>query len=188
LAWSEQLRADGRIGEADRWLDRGHVAWPGELRIIDRIATRARHAGDVERYRRVLDPAIEIPDVEAAAPVLALRARARAEGGDLAGAQADLENALQLDGENRRVRLLAGDAYVAIGDLEAARRIWTRDLFLLKQDARDSRVRLMQRLAQLEERHGSPGAALRLWRQILEIDPGYAPAKAGRERLTGFGS
>ena len=82
-----------------------------------------------------------------------------------------------------------GDAFVlqgTAGQPDAARREWNRALFRLSGGEDVSRVRLLERLARMEEAHGTPTASLRCWASILQIEPDHAEARHRSELLGGI--
>jgi tetratricopeptide (TPR) repeat protein len=118
-------------------------------------------------------------------PLFTYRAQLKSRNGDVDGARADVETALRLGGETHSALLLAGDALNALGDYAQARRRWRGALYALPQEETAVRKALLVRLAGLEERHGEPAAALRLWRSVLALDPDHEEASRRIDRLLG---
>jgi tetratricopeptide (TPR) repeat protein len=73
-----------------------------------------------------------------------------------------------------------------MGDVTRARKEWNRALHDLDPGQVSARRPLLLRLARLEDLHGRPGAALRLWQAVLEIDPDHAEARRRIDDLSGF--
>lgn len=186
LAWSEQLRRDDRDDEADLRLRRSHERWPDHLPTLQRLAARAAADDDRAALEALFPPGRDLPAEAAAAPLLAYRARLRGMQGDASGAREDIDRALALGEGRDGLRILAGDAYAALGDDDAAKRIWNLELHGLRSPAVDTRVGLLARLARLEDRHGQAAAALRLWRSVLELNPEHPAAQKRVDELTGF--
>lgn len=186
LAWSHQLRIRGRPEEADAWLDRAHARWPDHLPTVRQVAARAVRRADWEALGALFPPGLVLPEEAGSAPLLAYRARLRAERGDAAGAAADASRALELAGERPHVGILAGDALEAAGEHDRARSVWNRVLFSLGDRSDPARRNLLLRLARLEDRHGRPATALRLWRSLLELDPEQTEARRRVDELSGF--
>jgi tetratricopeptide (TPR) repeat protein len=186
LAWHHQLTLAGRTEEAELWLDRAYQHWPEHLRILERIAGRAAHRRDWQVLETLFPAERELPQERAAARPILHRAKLRAFKGDLEAAQDDIQRALGLDGQSGSTQILAGDAYETMGEYGPARDQWTRALYGLAPDNDDVREQVLRRLARLEDRHGEPAAALRLWQALLEIDPDNAEAKGRVDDLSGF--
>ena len=186
LAWSYRLRTGGRGAEADRWIDRAHGRWPDHMPTLHLVAARAVRQEDWQRLAELIPPERPLPDEPPAAAVLLDRARLRIERGDREGAQADIDRALDLAGEARTVRILAGEAYEALGRIEGARQQWGRALNELGSDQATLRRDILVRMARLEDRHGRPAAALRLWRSILDLDAEHVEARRRVDDLTNF--
>jgi tetratricopeptide (TPR) repeat protein len=127
----------------------------------------------------------ELPETSEAAIVFAYRALARSMAQEDAAAKEDAQIALRLSQRSIAIRIIVGDAYVTIGDYEAARHLWNRSLFELESRRTGGRRALLLRLARLEHEHGEPAAALRLWRKVLEIDSENFEAQSGIRDLTG---
>jgi tetratricopeptide (TPR) repeat protein len=178
LAWSRQLRAEGRSEEADRWADEAHRRWPENLDTLHDVTSRAALRGDWARLALLLPPDRALPEKREWAILFAYRARTRAEARDFDGARADVELAMSLSGSSGGVLLHVGDALEAMGDTDGARRAWRRGLFesSAKQESTRLRARLLTRVARLEDLHGEPAAALRAWRDVLELQPDHAEA------------
>ncbi len=187
LAWWTRLRAQRRDDEAGALLRRALERWPDDLELLRRAAGRAHAEQRWDDLARLLPPDRALPEQAAAAPLFAFRARARAAAGDGAGARRAAAAAVRAGPDDPVVLSLAADALETLGDGETARRHWTRALFLLAgRRSSDERLGIMVRLARLEEREGSPAAALRNWRSILELQPEHAEARRRIEDLTGL--
>jgi tetratricopeptide (TPR) repeat protein len=185
LAWAAELQRAGRNDEAESWLERAHDAWPDDLAIVQQLASRALYRGDLERLAAILPAGLDDLDAPEVAPLLTFRARLKAGRGDRDGARRDVDRALALRGDNVTVQMLAGDAYLALGDPEAARRVWNRARYALAGDDTANRRALLRRLARLEHDHGEPAVALGLWRALLEIAPDDPEARERIAELTG---
>ena len=184
-AWFQALSREGRSEEADRWLVEAYARWPEDLPILQNMAARALRSSDAGALARLFPVSLAIPDDPAAAALLTYRARFRATEGELTGARKDLQRALELDGNDVTVQILAGEAFEEIGDYDEARRLWSTALFTLAPNASDTRRAVLVRLARLEQGHGEPATALRLWRQVLETDPENEEARRRIRTLTG---
>jgi tetratricopeptide (TPR) repeat protein len=185
LAWVRELRQVGYHEEAHRWLSMAHDRWPDHLAILQNMAARLAGQGDWEALSALLPPERLLPDEPDAAVILTYRARLKNHLGDTRGGRQDLERALGLAGDSDAVKILAGDAYLDLGDVDEARTLWRTVLFTLDSQADEMRRGLLLRLARLEDRHGEPAAALRIWRQLLEIDPDHREANRRIAILTG---
>jgi hypothetical protein len=179
LAWSRELADGGRTGAADDWLSAAYREWPVHPGVRQRYAARAVRQRDWVTLSRVLPAGEELPDGDETALLLAYRARARAESGDGAGARADAESAVARSGDSPTVLLHAGDALLASGEPGGARRLWSRALFAIppRGGVGTERVRLLVRVARYEDDHGTPAAALRAWRTVLEEEPEHPEAQ-----------
>lgn len=186
LAWSVKLDLAKRHDEALEWVERGSLRWPDELRFLERAAFLAAGSGRWEKLAELLPAGLSLPDSEDAAGILVQRARLRARQGQPRAAADDLERALRLNPTSRSIAIDAGSAYLSSGDAAAARRLWTRVLFELGASDTGVRKRLLEQLARLEDEHGSGAAALRTWREVLELDPEHAAARRRIDDLTGF--
>lgn len=185
LAWSLQLRRDGRRDEAGEWLRRTHARWPGHLPALVRLARVAYGRRHWAKLGALLPSGAPLPDEPAVAELLAWRAHAALQRNDPDPARADIERALRLHASDR-VRALAGDLFEQLGDVERARREWTRALHGTSNVRRSNRRALLERLARLEDRHGRPAAALRHWETLLAIDPDHVEARRRVDDLSGF--
>jgi tetratricopeptide (TPR) repeat protein len=185
LAWSRQLRARGREGGADEWIRRSHGRWPDHPGVLHQMCALLLRRGDPHALGALFPPSLRLPDTPAAAPALACRAVARAVDGARETARADLQRAHRLAADDASVLSLAGEAHLALGAYDEARRTWNRALYALADSAREPRQRLLVRLARLEQEHGEPAAALRLWRNILETEPQHVEARRRVAELTG---
>ncbi len=177
LAFARELRMSGRIDDADRWAERAFERWPGDLPALEQVAALAIRQRDWDRLDHLFSEERELPDGPQAAGVLLYHARLLARRGDDEGALEEIERALRLNGSARRVQILAGQTYDAMGELDDARRQWNRALFGLPPGEKRTRRTLLFYLAQLEERRHQPAAALRLWESLLEIDPEHREAR-----------
>ena len=188
LARSARLRQDGRIAEADRVLEALVARWPGDLRARLLAGQVAASRDETAALARLVPKDLPVPEDRGHAPLLALRARTRALGGDTAGAHRDAELATRLAPADPWVALAAGDALQTV-DPEAARAVWTRALYALGRGEafRAGRVAMLVRLARLAEREGRAVEALRRWREVLAIDDAHAEA-AGRVRAIAGGA
>ena len=178
MAWSRELRARGRAAESERWANHAYRRWPENLEAMHDVASRAVSDRDWIRLGMILPPDGDLPESRDAAVLYAYRARARAEAGDVAGARRDTEKAVALSERSSPVWLHAGDALLAAGAGDAARRAWRRALFELspKDESTRIRARLLIRLARLEDAFGQPAAALRAWRDVLDEEPANSEA------------
>jgi len=179
LAWSRELREQGRAQESESWALEAHRRWPGHLETLQELATRAASRNDWVALGSLLPLHGELPERRETAILYAYRARVRAEAGDTTGARRDVETATRLS-EHSAVLLQAGDALLVSGDSEGARRAWRRALFEMSSESDDSpraRARVLVRLARLEDTDGEPADALRAWREVLTQEPGNAEAR-----------
>jgi len=186
LAWSRQLRIEGDAAAAEDWARRTLARWPDDLPALRHVAATAVGQEDWAALELLFPEDRVFPDAPAAAPVLLYRARLRAELDDSLGARADIERALRLDPASSLVQVLAGEALLAIGAADEARRRWNRVLFSLPADNLDTRGNVLRRLARLEETHGEPAAARRAWRAVLEVEPDHAEATRRVRELSGM--
>jgi tetratricopeptide (TPR) repeat protein len=179
LAWALQIRDQGRVDDADRWITRAHREWPDHLGVRQKVAARAVSQRDWSTLAMVLPLEEELPESPDSAMLFAFRARARAEAGDAEGARNDADKAAVLSGHASTVLLHAGDALLAAGDPVGARRFWSRALFGIspRSGAGAERVRLLVRMARFEDDHGKPAAALRAWKAVLDEEPDHAEAQ-----------
>jgi tetratricopeptide (TPR) repeat protein len=185
LAWSRQLRTDGRPDEAEAWLERAHERWPGHVPTLVRMAGAAYRRRDWPALERLLPPGKPLPAEREAATLHIWRAHLALHGGRSDEAVADVETALRLQGSGA-IRTLAGDFFERLGDAARARREWSRALHGTSRERLATRRALFLRLARLEDRHGRPAAALRFWEAVLEIDPDHAEARRRVDDLSGF--
>jgi tetratricopeptide (TPR) repeat protein len=188
LAWARHLRDAGRDEESWRWIEQAHERWPADLPVLGWLARRAVWEQDWPELRDLLPSHLGLPERPESAELFALRARARAELGDRPGALMDASKAARLAEGSPGVLLPTGDALLAAGEPDDARRNWNLALYHLPRDeARHStRVSLLARLARLEDEHGRPAAALRAWRAVLEAEPDHREARRRVDELTGF--
>jgi tetratricopeptide (TPR) repeat protein len=181
LAWIARLQEEGDRGDADRVLAAAWTRWPEEPRVLRAAVLADRGRGDWAAAASKLEGRSLDPELRA------VRARALAETGRTAEARAEL---LSLEGAAaERVDLLqlCGDAALALPDPQRARALFEAALYRLPPEAPlEHRIRLLRRLATAEERLGHPGAALRLWREVLALDGGDAAAGARVAALTGL--
>lgn len=187
IAWLARLREAGRDVEANDWLDGAYARWPEHPETATRMAARCVRQEDWPALIAMFAPPRTLRERAEEARLFAYRALAHSIEGDRRAAVDDIELALRLGREEPTVRITAGDARAALGQFDEARRLWNEALFLLaRQDAPETRLRLLVRLAGLEDEHGQPAAALRLWRSVLELDPEHLRARRRVEDLTGF--
>jgi tetratricopeptide (TPR) repeat protein len=184
-AWYRQLWSEDLRDEALLWLEEGHARWPTHPQLLQRMAAKAIRSGDWESLAAMFANAGSLAEERELAVLFAYRARARAMGGRDRDAGEDLAIALRLDGDNSLLQVYAGEAYAALGDIEQARRQWNRARFGLPPDATQPRRRVLVLLARLEDAHGRPTTALRLWREVLELDPAHNEARRRVEDLAG---
>lgn len=185
MAWSRQLANDLRAKEAEAWLERTFDRWPDHLPARTRLAAGAFRRRDWTALAKLVPPDGTFPTEPAAAPLLIWRARLRARAKDEAGALEDIRAALDLT-QSRTIRTLAGDVYEALGRIARARNEWNRALHGARAGQASARRGLLVRLARLEDVHGEPAAALRLWETLLELDPEHAEARRRVDDLAGF--
>jgi len=185
-AWSRKLDRAGRSNESWQLLRDGHARWPDDLQLRSRLAAKALRRNDVDVLDTLFGPPAVIPPDPRAAMLLTYRARWHQRQGRRSSAIEDVTLALELAPDQPRVRVLAGDAFSAIGEIESARRCWTQVLHTLPRDDGKNRRRLLVSLARLEDRHGQPATALRLWRSVLEVDPDHVFARRRIDELSGF--
>jgi len=187
LAWAREIRNQGRSDDADDWISRAHRRWPDHVGVRLKVATRAANRRDWPALARVLPLEEELPDSAESALLFAFRARVRAEAGDTGGARDDVERAAALSRNAATVLLHCGDALLAADDPGGARRLWSRALFGIspRSGAAAERIRLLVRMARLEDDHGKPAAALRAWKAVLEEDPEQAEARRRVAELGG---
>ena len=88
--------------------------------------------------------------------------------------------------QSRTIRTLAGDVYEELGRIARARNEWNRALHGARAGQASARRGLLVRLARLEDVHGEPAAALRLWETLLELDPEHAEDRRRGDDLAGF--
>jgi tetratricopeptide (TPR) repeat protein len=180
LAWATLLRAEGERELASARIDLAWARWPDDLAVRRAAALRDRDRGDWAGAAAKLGAPDLPPDL------LALRARARAETGDLQGARADLDLALASAEDEVDLLQLCGEAALSLDDVSRARALFEAALYRLPSEAPVAhRVRLLRRLAAAEERLGHAGAALRLWREVLALDGKDEAAGARVAALTG---
>jgi tetratricopeptide (TPR) repeat protein len=184
-AWSRQLRSDGRRDEAGEWLRRTHARWPAHLPAWVAMARNAYSRRDWAALESLLPAGRPLPMEPEAAALHIWRAHLVLRRGEREEALARVETALSLTGSGG-VRTLAGDLFDRAGDWARARREWSRALHSTSRARTSTRRALLLRLARLEDRHGRPGAALRLWESVLEIDPDHVEARRRVDDLSGF--
>ncbi len=187
IAWLTRLHRDDRGVEAYAWLARAFERWPNHPETLERVAAKSVRRGEWEALSDLFAVEREIPERSSTARLIAFRALARAREGNHEAARTDSALALRLGEGDPRVRISAGDAHAAMGQFDQARRLWNHAHFSLQREgATATHKRVLLRLAHLEDDHGSPAAALRLWRSILELDPEHREARQRVEDLTGF--
>jgi tetratricopeptide (TPR) repeat protein len=185
LAWSRQLRQDGRRDEAASWLERTHERWPDHVPTLARMAAGAFGRRDWTALEALLPPERRPGEEPAAAPLFIWRAHLALRRGDRDAALGGLETALRLQ-PSRSIRTLAGDVFEQLGEVPRARREWNRALHDLDSAQVAARRPLLLRLARLEDRHGRPATALRHWEALLAIDPDHSEARRRVDDLSGF--
>jgi tetratricopeptide (TPR) repeat protein len=185
LAWSLQLRKDGRRDDANAWLGRAHERWPDHVPTLVRVAGAAYRRRDWPALATLLPPGEPLPAEPSAATLHVWRAHLALHRGRSNDAVADVETALRLQGSGS-IRTQAGDLFEQLGDAVRARKEWTRALHGTSRERFSTRRALFLRLARLEDRHGRPAAALRFWEAVLEIDPDHAEARRRVDDLSGF--
>jgi tetratricopeptide (TPR) repeat protein len=186
FAWAAQLRRVGRLDEAYAWNERTRQRWADHLPTLRFVAARQVRDNDWDALERLLPADGSLSAVPEASPLLLYRARLKTTRGDPAGALEDIRRALALAGESNLTQILAGEAFEALGDYTAARRHWNRALFDVPADETATRRNVLAQLARLEERHGRPSAAVRLWESVLELEPSHAEAARRIRALTDF--
>lgn len=187
LAWSRALQGMGRVEDAVAALERSRARWPSHLGLLAAAAQRALQQRRWDDLTAMLPPGLEVGDDPAAAAILTFRARSRAHAGDVAGARADVDRALRLGPRQGWIRGQAGESLLEIGDAEGAIGVWRSGVFLAPAPPKGTptRVSLLTRVAQTQERLGRAGDALRTWKEILEIDPDSAGAKRRVAQMEG---
>lgn len=185
LSWIRQLRRIGREADADERVGLALANWPSNPAVIEQAAALAVRSGRTSELPGLFPEGLELGSDLGGARLRTYRARARAQAGDRTGAADDLRGAIEIGHKETLVRILAGDAWLAMGETDEARRCWRRAFHGLRPNADFDRRRLLLRLARLESEHGEPGAALRQWREVLRIEPGHAQARSEIARMTG---
>lgn len=185
LSWEHELRTRGRTDDAAVVLEEAHRRWPEDLAVTERLAAAAARRRDWAALRALFPAGAGPPGLAGSAILTAYRAIARATDRDEAGAREDLHAALRLDGGSSTVQMLAGDACLILGDWSEARRLWGAALFAVRPKDTLLRLSILLRLARLEQEHGEPAAALRMWRSVLEIQPDHDEAHRRIDELTG---
>jgi len=183
LAWALRVEEVGRGDDADAWLRRTLERWPDHLPTRVRAGALAFARGDWEALGRLL--ARPDPREPAAAPLFLWRAHLAWRAGDLQTAVQHVETALAL-APDRSTRVSAGDLFLEMGQVARARTQWNRALYETDHADAAARRPLLERLARLEEEHGEPGTALRLWQAVLEIDAQHEEARRHVDDLAGF--
>lgn len=188
VAWAGRLCNVGRAREAEALLARVLERWPANVPARETIAGLALGRGGPQALARWVPPDLPLPEDPAAAGLLCYRARVRADRRDREGAARDIERALRLRGEDPGILSAAAEAFEALGDVEAAREHYRRAVYRLRAGAasRGARARLLVRLAQLEDRHGTAADALRAWREVALEFPEIEAASRRVEQLTGM--
>jgi tetratricopeptide (TPR) repeat protein len=186
LSWSRFLRRAGREADAEARLADAHDRWPADVEVLRVLARWAHDRADWELLARVLPTSEAIPASEAESLLHALRARARFERGDPAGARQDVETALRLGESHIPTLITAAPVLERLGDEGGAGDKLRRALFLLGSTGRnEERLVILVRLARAEERRGAASRALRAWRSVLEISPEHVEAQRRIDALTG---
>jgi tetratricopeptide (TPR) repeat protein len=188
LAWSKHLERVGRSAEAADRLRESSRRWPDHLDVLARRADLAVRHHDWETLEELFPPERIVPDERAYAVPILSRGRLYANRGATAKARAAFDRGLALDPDSRFVQLRAGEAYDAIGEYALARGLFNRVLFTLPQTEsnREMRETLIYYLARIEDGHGEPAAALRLWGELLALNPDHTEAQRRIDDLTGF--
>lgn len=187
-AWAVHLARAGRSAEAHAVIERVVARWPEHRPALDWAILGRLRRGDDEAARALLPPE---PELSAStdpgdAPLLVLRALLAVHDAEPAAARADLSRALALDGGSGAVLLRAGEAHALLGDHDKARHLWRRALYGLAPDDTTTRPTVLAHLARLEDRHGRPATALRLWRELEALEPDHVEARRRIDDLTGF--
>jgi tetratricopeptide (TPR) repeat protein len=177
------LRELQRFGEAIDALEFAREADPESVRTLLYLAATYEQAGEPARAVAVLDVAIADPESldEALGDALAARGRCRQAMGDLEGAAADLDAAIEADPTaanllyRGRLRREQGRVDDALADLRAAQR--ARDA------QRDDLLAACREDALLSEERGDLPGALAAIDRYLDVDPSSEEAKAIRDRL-----
>jgi len=183
LAWSHQLRADARRVESGDWLRRTHERWPDDVPTLVRMSAEAFARRDWPQLESLLSGTL--PEDPRAATLFIWRGHLALQRADTTAAIDDAETALRLL-PSLSIRSLAGDLFKDLGRVARARRTWNQALHDLDYGMTSRRRPLLLRLARLEDVHGQPAAALRLWQAVLEIDPQDAEAQRRVDDLAGF--
>lgn len=185
LAWSRELRRQGRHEDSAMWIDRAASEWPTDPRVLHLAAGAALRRGDWGRLDELFGSIGPLPRTREAAYARIMRARWLAHGGDADAALAEIDDALRSAPESASLLANAGDAFWQLTRPDDARRAWTRALYQTPRDASAARARLHASLARLEEIHGKPAQALRHWRSVLDLRPDDGEAAARVDALLG---
>lgn len=186
FAWAGRLRTAGRMDQAYDWNVRAASRWPQHLPTLRFVAARFVREGDWEALEQLLPASRDLGGSPAAAPLLIYRSHLATARGNATGAIEDIRRALALDSSSNLIQILAGDAFDALGDYNLARRHWNRALFDVPTDEAATRRNVLARLARLEDRHGRPSTALRLWESVLELEPTHDEARRRVRALSLF--
>lgn len=187
LAWSRKLRELGRTESADLRLERAVERWPEHIPVIQAMAAMALGRRDWAKLSMLFPDDRAIPNETRSALLFAFRARLHARQGDREAAVHDVETAMDLSDSSVAVLIHAGDAMLDLGDIDIARNYWRRALYrCLPGNGEGDRLALLIRLARLEDKHGQPATALRLWRELLALDPGNGEAQRRIDAITNF--
>ena len=181
--WGRALRELGRFGEAIEALEFARESDPESVRTMLYLAATYEQADEPARAIAVLDEAISDPESldEALGDAMAARGRCRQAIGDLDGASADLDAAVEADPtaatllSRGRLRRAQERFDEALADFRAAQSA---------EDAQRSDV-LAACLedASLSEERGDPASAIAAIDRYLDMNPSDEAAKAIRDRL-----
>jgi len=187
LAWSRTLERVGRREEAYTRVSLAWERWPTDPGVILYLASRAFSRGDLDHLQALFPEELALPEHPNHAMVFSFQAVAKAAAGDRAGVESAIGTALALLPDNSSVLCTAGDAWRVLEEPDQAAGLWQRSLFHSRHD-RSSHVRLkvLLRLARLEDERGQDVDALGYWRKILEEAPDHREARRRVDDLTGF--
>jgi len=187
LAWSRKLRELGRTEVADSRLERANERWPEHIPVLKAMTSMALGRRDWERLSILFPEGGSIPHAPRSALLFTFRARLHAHHGNREAALRDVDTALDLSGGTVPVLIHAGDAMSGLDEFDLARTYWHRALYRCPAGSGDvNHLALLFRLARLEDKHGKPATALRLWREVLSRDPGNREAVRRIDTITNF--